>query len=114
MPPATTAQNEIPALRHVRSELYRFRAHETAKVIRALTALGIAIAITTLVTTVGLLDTFGATLDRAEHETLHAAPDRASVALDTGEQEQRGFSDSTVRWCGRLRRCPRRARWRLD
>lgn len=49
----------------------------------ALTALGIATAITTLVTTVGLLDTFGATLDRAEEEMLHAAPDRVSVSLDT-------------------------------
>ena len=49
----------------------------------ALTALGIASAITTLVTTLGLLDTFGATLDRAEAEMLHAAPDRVSVALDT-------------------------------
>jgi putative ABC transport system permease protein len=49
----------------------------------ALTALGIATAITTLVTTVGLLDTFGATLDRAEDEMLHTAPDRVSVALDT-------------------------------
>lgn len=49
----------------------------------ALTALGIATAITTLVTTVGLLDTFGTTLDRAENEMLHAAPDRVSVALDT-------------------------------
>jgi putative ABC transport system permease protein len=52
----------------------------------ALTALGIATAITTLVTTLGLLDTFGATLDRAERETLHAAPARVSVALDTFEQ----------------------------
>ncbi|MDO9495648.1 MAG: ABC transporter permease, partial [Nocardioides sp.] len=49
----------------------------------ALTALGIATAITTLVTTVGLLDTFGATLDRAEDEMLHTAQDRVSVALDT-------------------------------
>lgn len=49
----------------------------------ALTAFGIASAITTLVTTIGLLDTFGATLDRAESEMLHTAPDRVSVALDT-------------------------------
>lgn len=49
----------------------------------ALTSLGIAAAITTLVTIVGLLDTFDATLDRAEGEMLHAAPDRVSVALDT-------------------------------
>ncbi|HEY0949287.1 ABC transporter permease [Nocardioides sp.] len=49
----------------------------------ALTALGIASAITTLVTTLGILDTFNATLDRAETEMLHAAPHRVSVALDT-------------------------------
>lgn len=49
----------------------------------ALTVLGIASAITTLVTTLGLLDTFGATLDRAESEMMHAVPDRVSVALET-------------------------------
>jgi putative ABC transport system permease protein len=48
----------------------------------ALTAMGIAAAITTLVTTVGFLDTFGATLDRAESELLHAAPGRITVTLD--------------------------------
>jgi putative ABC transport system permease protein len=48
-----------------------------------LTALGIAAAITTLVTTVGFLDTFRATLDRSQAELLHAAPDRVSVSLDT-------------------------------
>lgn len=49
----------------------------------ALTALGIAAAITTLVTVFGFLDTFRGTLDRAEDELLHAAPDRVSVTLDT-------------------------------
>jgi putative ABC transport system permease protein len=48
-----------------------------------LTALGIAAAITTLVTTVGFLDTFRATLDRAERELLHAAPDRIVVTFDS-------------------------------
>ncbi len=48
-----------------------------------LTALGIAAAITTLVTTVGFLDTFQGTLSRAQNELLHAAPDRISVVLDT-------------------------------
>jgi putative ABC transport system permease protein len=48
----------------------------------ALTALGIAAAITTLVTVVGFLDTFNATLDRAENELLRAAPNRVSVTLD--------------------------------
>lgn len=47
----------------------------------ALTALGIAAAITTMVTTVGFLDTFNATLDRTQAELLHAAPDRVTVAL---------------------------------
>lgn len=49
----------------------------------ALTALGIAAAITTLVTVFGFLDTFRSTLDLAEDELLHAAPDRVSVTLDT-------------------------------
>jgi putative ABC transport system permease protein len=48
-----------------------------------LTALGIAAAITTLVTVLGFLDTFRGTLDRAETELLHAAPDRVAVTLDT-------------------------------
>lgn len=48
-----------------------------------LTAVGIAAAITTLVTVFGFLDTFRGTLDRAEAELLHAAPDRVSVTLDT-------------------------------
>jgi putative ABC transport system permease protein len=51
----------------------------------ALTALGIAAAITTLVTVFGFLDTFRGTIDRAEEEMLHATPDRVSVALDTFE-----------------------------
>jgi putative ABC transport system permease protein len=49
----------------------------------ALTALGIAAAITTLVTVFGFLDTFRGTLNRAEAELLHAAPDRVAVTLDT-------------------------------
>jgi putative ABC transport system permease protein len=46
-----------------------------------LTAVGIGAAITTLVTTVGFLDTFTATLDRSQQELLHAAPDRVAVSL---------------------------------
>lgn len=49
----------------------------------ALTALGIAAAITTLVTVFGFLDTFRGTVDRAENELLHAAPDRVAVTLDS-------------------------------
>jgi putative ABC transport system permease protein len=50
-----------------------------------LTVLGIAAAITTLVTTVGFLDTFHGALDRAADELLHAAPDRVTVALASFE-----------------------------
>jgi putative ABC transport system permease protein len=46
-----------------------------------LTMLGIAAAITTLVTTVGFLDTFNATLDGAQHELLRSAPERLNVSL---------------------------------
>lgn len=46
-----------------------------------LTALGVAAALTTLVTTIGFLDTFGATLDRSEDELLSRQPDRVTVAL---------------------------------
>ncbi len=46
-----------------------------------LTALGIAAAITTLVTTVGFLDTFTATLDASEGELLRTADDRVTVSL---------------------------------
>jgi putative ABC transport system permease protein len=35
----------------------------------------------TMVTTLGFLDTFNATLDRSAREVLHAAPDRVSVSL---------------------------------
>ncbi len=46
-----------------------------------LTTLGIAAAITTLVVTMGFLDSFGSTLDSAQQEFLHAAPDRVMVSL---------------------------------
>jgi putative ABC transport system permease protein len=49
----------------------------------ALTLLGIAAAIATLVTIVGLLDTFRATLDTASTGLLRAAPDRVTVSLDS-------------------------------
>ncbi len=49
----------------------------------ALTALGIAAAITTLVANVGFMDSFNATIDRAEAELLRAAPDRVTVSLDS-------------------------------
>jgi putative ABC transport system permease protein len=49
----------------------------------ALTLLGIAAAIATLVTIVGLLDTFRATLDTASAGLLRAAPARVAVSLDS-------------------------------
>lgn len=49
----------------------------------ALTTLGIAAAIATLVTTMGFLDSFNATLDKSERELLRAAPDRVAVSLQS-------------------------------
>jgi putative ABC transport system permease protein len=48
----------------------------------ALTLLGVAAAIATLVTIIGLLDTFRATLGSASAELLRTAPSRVSVSLD--------------------------------
>ena len=48
-----------------------------------LTTLGIAAAITTLVTIIGFLDSFNATLDTSERDLLRAAPDRIAVSLRT-------------------------------
>jgi putative ABC transport system permease protein len=61
-----------------------------------LTALGVAAAITTLVTVSGFLDTFNATLTRSQHETLHSAPDRITATLRTFEPTT-GRTVSTVR-----------------
>jgi putative ABC transport system permease protein len=49
----------------------------------ALTLLGVAAAIATLVTIIGLLDTFRATLGSASAELLRTAPARVSVSLDS-------------------------------
>jgi putative ABC transport system permease protein len=49
----------------------------------ALTLLGVAAAIATLVTIIGLLDTFRATLGSASAELLRTAPARVTVSLDT-------------------------------
>jgi putative ABC transport system permease protein len=49
----------------------------------ALTLLGVAAAIATLVTIVGLLDTFRATLGSTSAELLRAAPGRVTVSLDS-------------------------------
>ncbi len=48
-----------------------------------LTLLGIGAALATLVTTVGFLDTFRATLSDAQDELLRSAPGRISVSLDS-------------------------------
>lgn len=47
-----------------------------------LTALGIGAAITTVVAILGMIDSFLATMDRNERETLQDHPDRVVVALD--------------------------------
>jgi putative ABC transport system permease protein len=49
----------------------------------ALTLLGVAAAIATLVTIIGLLDTFRATLGSASAGLLRAAPGRVTVSLDS-------------------------------
>jgi putative ABC transport system permease protein len=49
----------------------------------ALTLLGVAAAIATLVTIIGLLDTFRATLGSASAELLRTAPGRVTVSLDS-------------------------------
>jgi putative ABC transport system permease protein len=49
----------------------------------ALTLLGVAAAIATLVTIIGVLDTFRATLGSASAELLRAAPARVTVSLDS-------------------------------
>jgi putative ABC transport system permease protein len=49
----------------------------------ALTLLGVAAAIATLVTIIGMLDTFRATLGSASAELLRAAPARVTVSLDS-------------------------------
>lgn len=47
-----------------------------------LTLAGVAATVATLVTVVGLRDTYAATLDRASAELLQEAPNRVTVALD--------------------------------
>jgi putative ABC transport system permease protein len=49
----------------------------------ALTLFGVAAAIATLVTIIGMLDTFRATLGSASAELLRAAPARVTVSLDS-------------------------------
>ena len=64
-----------------------------------MTAMGIGAAITVLVGVLGMVDSFDATIDRAETELLHTAPRRLLVQLDTflpaGEVRTR-LADPTV------------------
>ena len=65
-----------------------------------LTALAIGAAITTMVATIGLVDSFVATLDQGEAEATHEAADRFVVELD-------GSAARTRPSCAGWRRCPR-------
>lgn len=49
----------------------------------ALTALGIAAAITVLIAVIGMVDSFLATVDRGEEQILGDAPERVDVSLDS-------------------------------
>jgi len=79
-----------PLLRRLPSRGRSYRQIPLRNVLRTprrttLTVLGIAAAITTLVTTIGFLDTFNATLDDAQHELLSSAPERLNVSLAAAE-----------------------------
>jgi putative ABC transport system permease protein len=76
-----------PMLRRLRWPISAFRRMPLGNVLRTprrtiLTALGIGAAITTLVTTFGMLDSFYATMDRNSAEMLGDHPDRVAVSLD--------------------------------
>ena len=73
-------------LRHVALPGGSYRQVPVRNVVRTprrtlLTTLGIAAAITTLVTMLGFLDSFNATLTTSEQELMHSAPNRVSVSL---------------------------------
>jgi putative ABC transport system permease protein len=76
-----------PLLRRLRWPVSAFRRMPLGNVLRTprrtvLTSLGIGAAITTLVATFGLLDSFFATMDRNSAEVLGTHPDRIAVSLD--------------------------------
>ena len=78
----------VPLLRRLRLPGRGYHEIPLRNVLRtprrsALTLLGIAAAIATLVTIVGLLDTFRATLGSASQELLRTAPARVTVSLDS-------------------------------
>lgn len=68
----------------------------------ALTTLGIAVAITTLVTIFGFLDSFNATLDSSQHELLRSAPNRVTVSLRSLQPET-GPAVAAVRGIPRIK-----------
>jgi putative ABC transport system permease protein len=75
-----------PLLRRLPWPVSAFRRMPLGNVLRTprrtvLTALGIGAAITTLVVTFGLLDSFVATMDRNEAELLGEHPERVAVSL---------------------------------
>lgn len=91
----------VPLLRHLPLPGRSYRQVPVRNLLRRprrtlLTALGIAAAICTLVTTIGFLDTFNATLDRSEAELMRAAPDRVAVSL-TGFEPADGAVVAEVR-----------------
>jgi putative ABC transport system permease protein len=76
-----------PLLRRLPWPTSAFRRMPLGNVLRAprrtiLTALGIGAAISTLVATLGLLDTFTGTMERNDSELLQVHPDRLVVGLD--------------------------------
>lgn len=83
----TARSGLAPLLRRMRWPVSAFRRMPIGNVLRTprrtlLTALGIGAAITTLVATLGMLDSFLATMDRHESELLGEHPDRLAVTLD--------------------------------
>ena len=80
-----------------------------------LTLLGVAVAITTLIAMIGMLDTFFSTIDRAEAEFGQEHPDRLMVTLNTlygetsphvraiSEQPEVGIAESGLQLGGELR-----------
>lgn len=85
---AARSHGSTPKLRRLALPGRSYRKIPLRNVLRTprrtlLTVVGIAAAITTMVTVLGFLDSFNATLDRSEQELLHTAPDRVTVALRT-------------------------------
>ena len=85
---AARASGLAPVLRRLRLPGRGYHEIPLRNVLRtprrsALTLLGVAAAIATLVTIIGMLDTFRATLGSASAELLRTAPARVTVSLDS-------------------------------